>query len=195
MFCNFSGVNDNQKCFKFIFQEYNQSRILRIWKFLNQLPVIVQHFPIVILVVNFVHFWVLCDLHKKIRTVRAAQEKFADNVVEEYDEGRNVEKEGFSRKFNDKTKKTHRRTLKGHTTELSRLIGNQTAIISEATLSKKAEVYLEASPQAILQLYIIAISYEFSINQIATIISSVLVTTIGTMTTYLKEPTKVIYSK
>ena len=99
------------------------------------------------------------------------------------------------RKFKYETKKNHRGTLKGHATELSRLIGKQTAIISEATLSKKAEVYLEASPQAILQLYIIAISYKFSINQVATIVSSLLVTTIGTMTTYLKEPTKVIYSK
>ena len=155
---------------------------------------IVQHFPIVILVVNFVHFWVLCELHKKIITSRAVQDKFADDVVEEYDEGTNVEKTGW-KIFKNKTKKTHRRTLKGHATELSRLIGNQTAIIREATLSKKAEVYMEASPQAILQLYIIAISYEFSFNQVATIVSSILVTTIGTMTTYLNEPTKVIYSK
>ena len=162
---------------------------------MNQLPVIVQHFPIVILVVNFVHFWVLCELHKKIITSQAVQDKFADDVVEEYDEGTNVELHNGFRKFNYETKKNHRRTLKGHATELSRLIGNQTAIISEATLSKKAEVYLEASPQAILQLYIIAISYEFSFNQVATIISSILVTTIGTMTTYLEEPTKVICSK
>ena len=162
---------------------------------MNQLPAIVQHFPIVILVVNFVHFWVLCELHKKIITVRAVQDEFADDVGREYDQGTNVVQVGSKRKFNSETTSNHRDTLKGHSTELSRLIENQTAIISEATLSKKAEVYLEASPQAILQLYIIAISYEFSFNQVATIVSSILVTTIGTMTTYLKEPTKVIYSK
>ena len=154
-----------------------------------------QHFPIVILVVNFVHFWVLCELHKKIITSQAVQDKFADDVIKEYNKGKNVENYPGIRRFNDETKKSHRGTLKGHATRLSKLIGNQTAIIREAILSKKAEVYLEASPQAILQLYIIAISYEFSFNQVATIVSSILVTTIGTMTTYLKEPTKVIYSK
>ena len=157
---------------------------------------IVQHFPIVILVVNFVHFWVLCELHKKIITSQAVQDKFADDVIKECNKGTNVENDKYGfKKFNDDTKKNHRGTLKEHATELSRLIGKQDAIIKESTLSKKAEVYLEASPQAILQLYIIAISYEFSFNQVATIVSSILVTTIGTMTTYLKEPTKVIYSK
>ena len=68
----------------------------------------------------------------------------------------------------------------------------QSTIIEEAALSKKAEVYLEASPQAILQLYIIALNGVVSVSQIISIVVSLTVATFGTMRTYLKEPTKVI---
>ena len=143
--------------------------------------------------VNLFHCLVLVKLNSKIEVVRDNEDTFAEDVIKEYDEGKNVE-EYYPKVFYDETKKKYRKNLKENSTELSNLTGKQTLIISEATLSKKAEVYLEASPQAILQLYIIAITGAVSPSQIVTIVVSVLVTTFGTMTTYLKEPTKVIYS-
>ena len=151
---------------------------------------IIQQFPIIILVVNAFHCLVLIKLNAKIEEVRQDEDGFGKQVITEFNEGTNVEWHGM---FNYKTMNKHRKTLKAHSTMLSNLNGKQTAIISEATLSKKAEVYLEASPQAILQLYIIAITGVVSTSQVVTIVVSVLVTTFGTMTTYLKEPTKVIY--
>ena len=141
---------------------------------------------------NAFHCLVLIKLNAKIEQVREDEDGFGKQVIKEYNEGTNVEKHLW-RMFNEETKKKHRKTLKANSTKLSNLNGKQTAIISEATLSKKAEVYLEASPQAILQLYIIAITGVVSTSQVVTIVVSVLVTTFGTMTTYLKEPTKVIY--
>ena len=150
---------------------------------------IIQQFPIIILVVNAFHCLVLIKLNAKIEQVRQDEDGFGKQVIKDYNERTNVGY-GF---FNKETKARYRKTLKAHSTKLSNLNGKQTAIISEATLSKKAEVYLEASPQAILQLYIIAITGDVSTSQVVTIVVSVLVTTFGTMTTYLKEPTKVIY--
>ena len=153
---------------------------------------IIQQFPIIILVVNAFHCLVLIKLNAKIEQVRQDEDGFGKEVNKEYNEGTNVEG-NWPRRFNEETKEKHRKTLKANSTKLSNLNRRQAAIISEATLSKKAEVYLEASPQAILQLYIIAITGVVSTSQVVTIVVSVIVTTFGTMTTYLKEPTKVIY--
>ena len=114
-------------------------------------------------------------------------------VNEKFDAKENVVKERrVFNVFNNEAKQSFRKTLKGNSKNVATLTGKQTAIISEATLSKKAEVYLEASPQATLQLYIIVITGLYTKSQIITIVISMLVTTFGTMTTFLKEPTKVI---
>lgn len=156
---------------------------------------IVQHFPIVILVVNFFHCLVLYELNIKIIKVRDDEDKFGGEVIEEFKEGTNVIlKDNFFNVFNEETKQKHRKTLKRHSTAVYDLTEKQTAIINDATLSKKAEIYLESLPQAILQLYIIAISNDISGSQVVTIVSSILVATLGTMRTYLNEPTKVNFN-
>ena len=125
--------------------------------------------------------------------VRDKEEEFAKTVIQKYNDKENVEITNDHKKiFKNEVKKEYRKTLKVHSTNLSKLIQKQNSIISEAALSKKVEVYFEASPQTILQLYIIAITNEISTSQIVTICVSVLVTTFGTMSTYLKEPTKVV---
>ena len=128
--------------------------------------------------------------------MRDDEGEFAKTVIEKYYFKENVvkdEKHNHFNVFKNETKQSFRKTLKGNSKNLATLTGQQTAIISEATLSKKAEVYLEASPQAILQLYIIAITGAVSTSQVVTIVVSLLVTTFGTMTTFLKEPTKVSF--
>ena len=175
-------------------QEYTDSSILQMWNTLNSLPMFVQQFPIVILVVNLFHCLVLIKLNNNIEKIRDGEDEFAQNVIKKYETNENVvkdEKYNFFNVFKNETKQSFRKTLKGNSKNVATLTGQQTAIISEATLSKKAEVYLEASPQAILQLYIIVITGLYTKSQIITIVISVLVTTFGTMTTYLKEPTKV----
>ena len=125
--------------------------------------------------------------------VRDNEEEFAKTVIQKYNDKENVEiTNDHNNIFKNEVKKVYRKTLKVHSTNLSKLIQKQNSIISEAALSKKVEVYFEASPQTILQLYIIAITNEISTSQIVTICVSVLVTTFGTMSTYLKEPTKVV---
>ena len=124
--------------------------------------------------------------------VRDNEEEFAKTVIQKYNDKENVEITNDHNIFKNEVKKEYRKTLKVHSTNLSKLIQKQNSIISEAALSKKVEVYFEASPQTILQLYIIAITNEISTSQIVTICVSVLVTTFGTMSTYLKEPTKVV---
>ena len=163
---------------------------------MNGLPVFIQQFPIVILVVNLFHCLVLVKLNGKIEQIRDEEDKFAKTVIEKFDAKENVvkdEKHNHFNVFKNETKQNFRKTLKGNSKNLATLTGQQTAIISEATLSKKAEVYLEASPQAILQLYIIAITGAVSTSQVVTIVVSLFVTTFGTMTTFLKEPTKVSF--
>ena len=175
-------------------QEYTDSSILQMWNTLNSLPMFVQQFPIVILVVNLFHCLVLIKLNNKIEKIRDREDEFARTVIEKFNDKENVVKERqFFNVFNNEAKQSFRKTLKGNSKNVATLTGQQTAIISEATLSKKAEVYLEASPQAILQLYIIAITGAVSTSQVVTIVVSLFVTTFGTMTTFLKEPTKVSF--
>ena len=163
---------------------------------MNGLPVFVQQFPIVILVVNLFHCLVLIKVNCEIEKIRDDEGEFAKNVIEKFDAKENVvkdEKHNHFNVFKNETKQSFRQTLKGNSKKLSASTGRQTAIISEATLSKKAEMYLEASPQFILQLYIIAITGAFRTTQVVTIVVSLLVTIFGTMTTFLKEPTKVSF--
>ena len=178
------------------FQKYDESKILRIWRTLNGLPVFIQQFPIVILVVNIFYCLVLIKVNSRIEKIRDDEGEFAETVIHKYFVKENVvkdEKHNHFNVFKNETKQNFRKTLKGNSKNLATLTGQQTAIISEATLSKKAEVYLEASPQAILQLYIIAITGAVSTSQVVTIVVSLFVTTFGTMTTFLKEPTKVSF--
>ena len=149
---------------------------------------IIQQFPVVTLVVNLFRSLVLIKLNGKIEKARDDVEDFGKNFIKENGEKAN------NKILDNESKHNYRKTLKGHSSKLSKLMEKQSAIIEEAALSKKAEVYLEASPQAILQMYIIAINGIVSISQIISIVVSLTVATFGTMRTYLKEPTKVIYS-
>ena len=137
---------------------------------------------------NLFHSLVLIKLNGKIEKVRDDVEDFGKNFIKENG------KKANPKILDNKTKLGYRKSLKGYSSKLSKLMEKQSAIIEEAALSKKAEVYLEASPQAILQLYIIALNGVVSISQIISIVVSLTVATFGTIRTYLKEPTKVIYS-
>ena len=137
---------------------------------------------------NLFHSLVLIKLNGKIEKVRDDVEDFGKNFIKENG------KKANPKILDNKTKLGYRKSLKGYSSKLSKLMEKQSAIIEEAALSKKAEVYLEASPQAILQLYIIALKGDVSISQIISIVVSLTVATFVTIRTYLKEPTKVIYS-
>ena len=157
--------------------------MLKIWKALNSLCVFIQQFPIVILVVNLFHSLVLIKLNGKIEKVRDDVEDFGKNFIKENG------KKANPKILDNKTKLGYRKSLKGYSSKLSKLMEKQSTIIEEAALSKKAEIYLEASPQAI-----IALKGVVSISQIISIVVSLTVATFVTIRTYLKEPTKVIYS-